>query len=301
MMERKGGCCLAPRYAAGAQAGQGWHMGRAMLKFRPIAPKPAVMAPAPMPAVPAGKGKGRRKAVAGPGGTGRRGRKPKKQATVAAPTTQKLDYVQDKRLSSPSSSSSGMTSVDSSPPPPLPATLPLMPVLPAEEGFGGAAPVANLAPAHVAGLVLPPQALRQAVSWVTVEDVTGIWRDGEAPYAAACGGDEAPTFVSDQCGRVTWTNVAFNRAVSGREGADAAMAPSAAASEVRVVLAAKDGAPVPAWGSCAGFTCRVRVPYACPRRGSLVAPCDVWRLDAGGYLWRLDLQATLSLSLGGFI
>lgn len=299
MMERKGGCCLAPRYAAGAQAGQAWHMGRAMLKFRPIAPKPAAMAPPPMPAVPAGKGK--RKAAAG--GAGRRGRKPKKSATVAvpAPTTQKLDYVQDKPLSSPSSSSSGMTSVDSSPPPPLPATLPLMPALLAEEGFGGAAPVANLAPAHVARLVLPPHALRQLVSSVTVEDVTGIWRDGEAPYAAACGGDEAPTFVSDQCGRVTWTNVAFNRAVSGREDADAAMALSAAASEVRVVLAAKDGAPVPAWGSCAGFTCRVRVPYACPRRGSLVAPCDVWRLDAGGYLWRLDLQATLSLSLGGFI
>ncbi|KAI5000860.1 hypothetical protein ZWY2020_010819 [Hordeum vulgare] len=307
MMERKGGCCLAPRYAAGAQAGQAWHLGKVVLKFRPIAPKPAAMAPAPVTPVPAGKEKRKRKAVAGPGGTGRRGRKPKKSAAVAvaaaaaASTTQKLDYVQDKPLSSPSSSSSGTTSVSSPPPPPLPATLALMPVLPAQEGFGGAAPVANLAPAHVARLVLPPQALRQPVPWVTVEDVTGIWRHGEEPYAAVCGGEEAPTFVSDQCGRVTWTNVAFNRTVSGREDDDAAMAPSAAASEVRVVLAAKDGTPVPAWGSCAGFTCRVRVPYACPRRGSLVAPCDVWRLDAGGYLWRLDLQATLSLSLGGFI
>lgn len=151
--------------------------------------------------------------------------------------------------------------------------------------------MADLAPTHVV------QALRPVASCVTVESLTGTWRDGEAPPAAACaGGDDAPAFVSDQWGRVTWMNLAFSRAVS--EG-DAATAPSA--SDAGVVLAAKDGAAVPAWGTCAGFTCRVRVTYACPRRGSLVAPCDVWRLDAGGYLWRLDLQATLTLSLGGLL
>jgi len=62
---------------------------------------------------------------------------------------------------------------------------------------------------------------------------------------------------------------------------------------------------LPAWGTCAGFTCRVRVvrhaSSATPRRGcgggsSVVAPCDVWRLEAGGcYLWHLDLQAALTL------
>jgi hypothetical protein len=128
---------------------------------------------------------------------------------------------------------------------------------------------------------------------VTVESVNGTWRDDEAPPAAACGGgDEAPAFVSDQWGRVTWMSPSAS---------DAASAPFA--SDAGVVLAAKDGAAVPAWGTCAGFTCRVRVSYACPRRagGSLVAPCDVWRLHAGGYLWRLDLQATLTLSLGGIL
>lgn len=173
--------------------------------------------------------------------------------------------------------------------------MPGSPVENNKEKVAAAAEEPPVAPAHAEGqVVVAPRALRPVASWVTVEDVTGTWCDGEAPSAAACGGGHgAPTFVSDQWGRVTWTNEAFNRAVSGGGDYDAA------APEVRVGLAAKGGAAtVPAWSTCAGFTCRLRVRYACPRRGSLVAPCDVWRLDAGGYLWRLDLQAALSLSLG---
>ncbi|XP_062203183.1 formin-like protein 4 [Phragmites australis] len=308
-MERKGGCCLAPRYGgssagAGAQASTAWQMGSIMLKFRPIAPKPAAMAPVPSPSpapvAPAGAGRGKRKAVGG--GGGRRGRKPNKAATVkpvtAVPATVAVQKVgerkeseKEKPLSSRSSSSSGMTSVDSSPPPPppmsQPATLPLLPVSSVEEEVAAAAEE-EPAPTHTVGAQLvAPRALRPvASSWVTVEDVTVTWRDGEAPSAAAAD-DEAPTFVSDQWGRVTWTNAAFGRAVSAADDGDAS------AAEVRVGLA---GA-LPAWGTCAGFTCRVRVRHASPRRGgSVVAPCDVWRLDAGGcYLWQLDLQAALTL------
>ncbi|KAL6905856.1 hypothetical protein ACP4OV_003457 [Aristida adscensionis] len=308
-MERKGGCCLAPRYTAAAGGtGQAWQMGRIMLKFRPIAPKPAAMAPvpspspSPAPAPAAAAGRGKRKAAAG--GAGRRGRKPKKAATVVpapAPAAVKTTASQkesdkDKSLSDRSSSSSGMTSVDSSPPPPptppAPTTLPLMPVLPAEEKQASAASTAA-APSHAAGgeLAVAPRAARPAAtSWVTVEAVTATWRDGEAPSTATtpwAGDDEAPAFVSDQWGRVTWTNAAFSRAVL----------PAAADVEVRVGLAANLGAAaVPAWGTCAGFTCRVRVRGG---GGAVVAPCDVWRLDAGGcYLWRLDLQAALTLGGG---
>ncbi|XP_052137816.1 uncharacterized protein LOC127756514 [Oryza glaberrima] len=335
-MERKGGCCLAPRYGAasagaGGQAAMAWQMGRIMLKFRPIAPKPAAMAPAPTPAPVAGvgAGKGKRKAVSGSGG-GRRGRKPKKAATVAtlaaahapAPTPSvagktvpkvvghckemEREKEKEKSLSSPSSSSSGMTSVESSPPPPPSAMLPLLPVRPLDTTMTtqAAAPGEQLpppvAPAHAAAqsvvVAPPPRALLPAAAVVTVEDVTSVWRDGGSGAArAGDDGDGAPAFVSDQWGRVTWKNAAFHRAV----------APDAAApDQARVALAAKDGdaaAAVPAWGTCAGFTCRVRVhpSPSSPRRGSVVAPCDVWRLDAGGcYLWRLDLQAALSLSLG---
>ncbi|CAN6353259.1 unnamed protein product [Urochloa humidicola] len=339
-MERKGGCCIAPRYGAtaaagGQQAGAAWQMGRIMLKFRPIAPKPAAMAPVPTPAqapaAAAGAGRGKRKAV-GSGG-GRRGRKPKRAATVApvaaavaapvaAPAAQAVvgecrkdkDCDKEKSLSSRSSSSSGMTSVDSSPPPPQrqqhqPTTLPLMPVSPLEDkaatvvaATAEPAPVASSAVAAPTAGAQPatPRALRPVppaavASWVAVEEVTATWRDGEeAPSSAAAAGDDAaPAFVSDQWGRVTWTNAAFARAVSA-DGYDEEVA--------RAVALA--GA-LPAWGTCAGFTCRVRVVRnaswsAAPRRGggghSLVAPCDVWRLDAAGcYLWRLDLQAALTL------
>lgn len=136
---------------------------------------------------------------------------------------------------------------------------------------------------------MAPRTMRPATTvacWVTVEKVTGTWRDGEAPSSAACvgsGADEAPAFVSDQWGRVPWRNAAFGRVsvVDGDEEAPVALA-----------------GVLPAWGTCAGFTCRVRVRHFSPRRvgSSVVAPCDVWRLDSGGcYLWRLDIQAALTL------
>ncbi|KAK3139632.1 hypothetical protein QOZ80_5AG0386580 [Eleusine coracana subsp. coracana] len=295
-MERKGGCLLVPRYGptnGSGVAGQApppgvsWQMGRIMLKFRPIAPKPAAMAPAPTSAPvagPAAAGSARGKRKAAPGGSdSRRGRKSKKAATGApAPSTAPVVVAtktvgekeeKEKSSSSRSSSSSAMTSVDSSPPSPPPSqpqqqqpatTLPLMPVSPV-----AAAVVARAQPA--------------ASSWVTVEDVTSTWRDGEAP-AAACG-DEAPAFVSDRWGRVTWANAGFARAVSSDEPNSVALA----------------GA-LPGWGTCAGFTCRVRIRHGSTgqqRRAGVVAPCDVWRLDADGcYLWRLDLQAALTLGGG---
>ncbi|RCV15800.1 hypothetical protein SETIT_3G087100v2 [Setaria italica] len=328
-MERKGGCCIAPRYGAaagGQQAGAAWQMGRIMLKFRPIAPKPAAMAPvptpAPVPAAAAGAGRGKRKAVGG--GGGRRGRKPKRAATVAqvvapavsAPVApaglpvgecrKDKDCEKEKSLSSRSSSSSGMTSVDSLPhlPPPQqhhqPTTLPLMPVSPGgREGYrcccdggavcGGPRPARSTPGASAGRFRTVP-----AATWVTVEELPRTCRDGEeAPSSAARigpgpDGDAAPAFVSDQWGRVTWSNAAFARAVSADD--------EAGASAPAVALA---GA-LPAWGTCAGFTCRVRVVrHAAPRRAggsSVVAPCDVWLLDAAGcYLWRLDLQAALTL------
>jgi hypothetical protein len=54
------------------------------------------------------------------------------------------------------------------------------------------------------------------------------------------------------------------------------------------------------WGTYVGFMCRVRVGRHAStpalHRSSLVVPCDMWCLDASGcYLWRLDLQAALTL------
>jgi hypothetical protein len=255
VMERKGGCLLVPRSGVGGQAptppAASWQMGRIMRKFRPIAPKPAAMAPAPtLTPAAAVAGRGKRKAV---GGAGRRGRKPKKAAPTAPARTVGGEKESDKKKSMSSS-------VEEK------AEVPAAPE-----------PSARAAAAHPAA----------SSSWVTVEDVTSTWRDGEAPPAAsACGA--APAFVSDRWARVTWANAAFSRAVSPDDTRDGASAVSLAGA-------------LPPWGTCAGFTCRVRVRHAAPRRGggSVVAPCDVWRLDADGcYLWRLDLQA--ALTLGGF-
>ncbi|KAG8051020.1 hypothetical protein GUJ93_ZPchr0009g1789 [Zizania palustris] len=292
-----------------------WQMGKIMLRFRPIAPKPASMALAPTlaPVTTLCAGRGKRKA--GNASGRKRGRKPKEAATSAAaanaqaPAAETVPKVGDskererekeKSLLSPSSSSSEMTSVDSSPPslPSATATMPLFCVPPV--GKVQVVPAAEQPPpvALSAGgavqAVTTPRALLSAAAVVTVEDVTSIWRDGESPYFAASAGagdDDAPAFVSDQWGRVTWKNAAFHCAAAPEP---------AAPHQVQVALAAKGAAAaLPAWGTCAGFTCRVRVQHARPRHGSLVAPCDVWCLHAGGgYLWRLDLQAALSLSVG---
>ncbi|KAF8010510.1 hypothetical protein BT93_J1211 [Corymbia citriodora subsp. variegata] len=99
--------------------------------------------------------------------------------------------------------------------------------------------------------------------------------------------DTCPGLTSDGWGRVTWTNGAFRRMVGAAEDR----------SELVVWLVAKEGAPEAA----AAFTCRVRVQYAgsCEGRSySLTLPCDVWRMDDGGFAWRLDVDAALTLGLG---
>lgn len=51
----------------------------------------------------------------------------------------------------------------------------------------------------------------------------------------------------------------------------------------------------------AAFSCRVRVQYSgCGGSSagdwsSLTLPCDVWRMESGGFAWRLDVEAALCL------
>ncbi|CAN8251791.1 unnamed protein product [Cochlearia groenlandica] len=41
----------------------------------------------------------------------------------------------------------------------------------------------------------------------------------------------------------------------------------------------------------------VKLQYTCQdrERGSVTVPCDVWRMDGGGFAWRLDVKAALCL------
>lgn len=143
------------------------------------------------------------------------------------------------------------------------------------------------------GEVVVPRPVRPAGSWVTVECVTDTWREvigwgceEEARKRAVM--DTCPVFLSGPLDRVTWTNEAYRRMVVGEDDGEEE-------EEVRVALVTRGMVPQESMA----FTCRVRVRYACRKgKGSLAAPCDVWRLGDGVLAWRLDVKAALSLSLG---
>ncbi|GMI76715.1 Dynamic Influencer of Gene expression 2, ABA-induced transcription repressor 5 [Hibiscus trionum] len=122
-------------------------------------------------------------------------------------------------------------------------------------------------------------------SCVTVECVTDTWVSGDGlgctdeERKVNLGKDTCPGFISDLFGRVTWTNGAYKEMVGG---------------ETTVRLLTKQRLP-PAMAFPA-FTCRVRVQYVCGKdMNSLTVPCDVWRMNGGGFAWRLDIKAALCL------
>ncbi|URD91992.1 hypothetical protein MUK42_01965 [Musa troglodytarum] len=260
-------------YGGGRDAGVAWKVGQIMLRYRPIAPKPASAAGSPKisPApteTRAGARRPKRKGCANPSGGGR-GRK-----------TGKVDTT--------TTTSSSMI-----------VTLPLMPETPERQcdpAESPRKPSSPLTPAAAAlPRVVPPWMGRK--EWVTVACVTDSWLEEEVPWrsdeavTAALALDESPGFVSDGWDRVMWTNEAYRRMVTGREAGEEQ------AEEVKVGLLT--GGLVPAAAACRAFTCRVRVRPGRERTSSspLAAPCDVWRLDSGGCAWRLDVKAALSLSL----
>ncbi|GER40926.1 hypothetical protein STAS_17626 [Striga asiatica] len=126
-------------------------------------------------------------------------------------------------------------------------------------------------------------------SWVKVERVTEAWAAvgmgwTDEEKVMVLDGDTCPGFVSDGLNRVTWTNAAYRRMVA-EEGAEVA---------AWVVVERDVTLPV----GCAGFTCEVRVVTCGEKKGNKTVPCDVWRMDCGGFAWRLDTAAALSLWVG---
>ncbi|KAJ8458424.1 hypothetical protein OPV22_031350 [Ensete ventricosum] len=256
-----------------------------MIRFRPIAPKPAAGSPstvaAPVEAAAAAR-RPKRKGSAGPA-CGKSGRKPRKAEA------------------NPSPSSSTMV------------TLSLIPETPERKGDPETAPKRFPSPpsAVVVPHVVPP--VGATGSWVTVECVTDAWREGEVAWrgneavAAALAADECPGFMSDEWDRVTWINEAYRRMAVGTAQHCSSLEGGGAEEkeeDVRVGLVTQG--LLPAAERCRAFTCWVRVRYASrlrrtkgppsPSSSSLAAPCDVWRLDGGVCAWRLDVKAALSLS-----
>lgn len=250
---------------------------RIMLRFRPIAPKPAVSS-------------GSASADSTPEKSEVTGRVGRGKKRCNRDTGTKRCNNRRKKSSVANDAVLGSSVV---------TTLPLLPEMPdcvKREGrnapvwlsFEGVKEDRTL----VSSAVAVPQAVRMVASSVIVERVAEItWGEGEE---LGCTDEErrrnlerdtCPGFISDGGGKVTWTNEAYREMVGGTAG-----------DAVRIWLELKE--TTEEWWPA--FTCRVKVQYRSrwgKEKSSLTAPCDAWRMDGGGFAWRLDVKAALSLGL----
>ncbi|KAL0307916.1 UNVERIFIED_CONTAM: hypothetical protein Sangu_3004500 [Sesamum angustifolium] len=288
-----GGCCIA-RYAGGGYDMSKVH--RIMQRFRPIAPKPAAgggslsadssTSERGDPSVRTGRGKRRRGA-----------------------TVSNVKRCRGSRTkASPRKSESGGSVSDRDK---IGKTLPLLPENPdlnpkrkSEEDFplwlssgddghvGSGVDHVRLQDTTVAA---GPRVVVD--SWVRVESVTETWvADCDGWYSLGrtdeekvmtLHADACPGFVSDGQNRVRWINAAYRRMVGAGEEDEVV-------AQVVVEEEEEEKVAVLPMG-CAGFTCRVRVVTCGKEKNSQTVPCDVWRMGRGGFAWRLDTTAALSL------
>ncbi|KAI7730739.1 hypothetical protein M8C21_017484 [Ambrosia artemisiifolia] len=137
-------------------------------------------------------------------------------------------------------------------------------------------------------------------SWVTMESVIGtcedenplqytdmeIWKNLEA--------DSCPGFISSSNDEVQWVNLAYRRMVDPNNTENKGVT----GAQVVVWLGIKvEKSAFKYWQA---FSCRVRVVYMLSekekeKKKQITVPCDVWKMDSGGYAWRLDVKAALSL------
>jgi len=268
-MDGRGGCCIVRNGAHDMST-----MEKIMLRFRPIAPKPVVPG-----TTTASDGTSSSDSGDGFFKTSRTRRKYVKKLKQNN-TTDKRRIRRKKNVSSPEQTH------------PVPVTLPLLPETPAREktlteenntqclSFENLRKVEVTEPYGWFGTV-DPVTVR-----LTVECVTDAWVEGEGlgntdeERSAKLMVDTCPGFISDSYGRVTWTNGAYREMMG-----DAVVA---------LVMKINGVILYPS------FTCRVRVvQFTCGKERNLFTlPCDVWRMDCGGFAWRLDVKAALSLRLG---
>lgn len=145
---------------------------------------------------------------------------------------------------------------------------------------------------------------RVAESWIVVESVEDnlyandhqvMWNDNFVQHQLE--GDTYPGFISRaESGRVEWVNEAYRRMVG--------CGSSAISHSPLIVVWLKIKEEFAEVISRVGnvFSCWVKVQYnnnEDGRRGvSMVLPCDAWRVENGGFAWRLDARAALCL---GFV
>ncbi|OIT31723.1 PREDICTED: uncharacterized protein LOC109208319 [Nicotiana attenuata] len=136
------------------------------------------------------------------------------------------------------------------------------------------------------------QTPKKVESWVMVEGMTKMFVDREALGSTDTEKmknletDTCPGLISDAQNRVKWVNPAYRRMVDPLEdgGAPAEMM-------VRLVVRKEEKSEeLPA------FACIVRVVYTLKnKKNSRTIPCDVWKMEFGGFAWRFDTITVLSL------
>lgn len=272
---------------------------RIMLKFRPIAPKPAAAGssvsgtttPPQKTEVPVRTGRWKRRYVKE---NNKSSNNSKRSNSGSSPSGRKRKAPSPEENESSGKTVSGGETV---------VTLPLLSESPERKdrsvdvvkknapiwlSFGGNQENNN-GQSQGYGGVMFPQPVRVVGSWVKVESVTDAWVEGyglgrtDEEKLINLERDSCPGFISDGLNRVRWANKAYKAMVG--EGA----------GEVVVWLVMKDDVRLPDNKSTAAFTCRVRVVRCGKEKNSLILPCDVWRMDGGGFAWRLDTEAALSL------
>ncbi|KAI3799238.1 hypothetical protein L1987_34530 [Smallanthus sonchifolius] len=132
-------------------------------------------------------------------------------------------------------------------------------------------------------------------SWIMMESVTGmcedrrligytddeIWKHLES--------DSCPGFISNGYDEVLWVNPAYRRLLDLNPDG------GAPASEVAVWLTVKvENSTVVKY--LPAFSCRVRIEYrSSEKKTRMTVPCDVFKMDSGGFAWLLDVRYALSL------
>ncbi|KAL9247499.1 hypothetical protein vseg_020926 [Gypsophila vaccaria] len=272
-MERRGssggGCCIAsarytpsyPYYYTNDVS----KMEQIMLRFRPIAPKPATSGPnssgssSGTSIAPTGGGKRKRKAANTTNKRRRKSTSPDDQKSVASSSCHVV-------------------------------TLPLLPETP------DLLPITNNNTIYGPKWLCfgPTEAQEVVQSTVTIEGVSDAWLKENVPRCTdeertrMLEEDTCPGFITDRWDRVWWTNKEYRKMIGG----DGETRPV-----VVVRVESREGVEVPTAGIYGAFTCRVRVQCGGHTTVGAVVPCDAWRMSGGGCAWRLDVKAALSLSL----
>ncbi|OAY29598.1 uncharacterized protein LOC110602025 [Manihot esculenta] len=142
---------------------------------------------------------------------------------------------------------------------------------------------------------------RTIETWVTVESVTDTCMDLVGGLGSTdeekmnnLKKDTCPGFISDGRTKVEWVNEAYKKMVMVRPENNNRKYPPA--DEITVKLAIKEKLLPYLYNPA--FTCWVRLQYTWQKeKFSQMVPCDVWKMESGGYAWKLDIKAALSLGL----